>query len=178
MPRKGQRKRLTRRKRSNSAPAVLCSAYKRSAKRKVWTDTQMLAAIDAAKSGCGINHHDVPSSTLKDRLSGRVIQAPSTPNSSASISKFLSSPHLLSSPDSTGSVVSPQARLLTSAAVLAEVEEKERKKQKELEEKERRKKDKEEKRKSREEEVKKKAEERAASKGKQPASRKQVLSQF
>ena len=77
MPRKGQRKRLTRRKRSNSAPAVLRSPPKRSAKRKVWTDTQMLAAIDAAKSGSGINHaaidHGVPSSTLMDRLSGHVI---------------------------------------------------------------------------------------------------------
>ena len=66
-----QRKRLTKRKRSRSAPAILKSPSKRSAKRKVWT------AIDAVKSGGSINRaaldHGVPCTNLKDRLSGRVV---------------------------------------------------------------------------------------------------------
>ena len=77
MPCKGQRKRLTRRKRSSSAPAVLRTPTKRSSKRKVWADEQMQAAIQAVKFGSGINRaaldHGVPPSTLKDRISGRVV---------------------------------------------------------------------------------------------------------
>ena len=77
MPRTRQRKWLTRRKRSRSAPAILKSPSKRSARRKVWTDTQMKAAIDAVKSGGSINRaaldHGVPCTTLKNRLSGRVV---------------------------------------------------------------------------------------------------------
>ena len=45
--------------------------------RKQWTDQQMLAAIEAVDNGCGTNQaakeHGVPKSTLKDRLSGRVV---------------------------------------------------------------------------------------------------------
>ena len=77
MPRTSQKKRLTRRKRSRSAPAILKSPSKRSARKKVWTDTQMKAAIDAVKSGGSINRaaldHGVPCTTLKNRLSGRVV---------------------------------------------------------------------------------------------------------
>ena len=67
--------------------------------------------------------HDVTPSSSK-----------STPHSDSSLSKFLSSPHL-SSPDgeSSGRKISfPRARLLTSSGSLVEMEEKERKKQREL----------------------------------------------
>ena len=77
MPRKGQRKRLTKRKRASSAPAVMVSPSKRSSKRKLWTDTQMTAAMESVKAGSGINRaaldHGIPRSTLKDRISGRVL---------------------------------------------------------------------------------------------------------
>ena len=51
---------------------------KRPAKRKQWTEDQMLAALDAViKDGLSGNRaavlHGVPPSTLKDRLSGRVV---------------------------------------------------------------------------------------------------------
>ena len=74
----GQRKVLIKRKRSNSAPAVLIHEPPRKrTKRKQWTEIQMKAAIDAAKSRkCSINRaaidHGVPVTTLKDRLSGKV----------------------------------------------------------------------------------------------------------
>ena len=49
----------------------------RPSKRKQWTDQQMLAAIEAVENGCGTNQaakeHGVTKSTLKDRLSGRVV---------------------------------------------------------------------------------------------------------
>ena len=49
----------------------------RPSKRKQWTDQQMLEAIEAVENGCGTNQaakeHGVPMSTLKDRLSGRVV---------------------------------------------------------------------------------------------------------
>ena len=49
----------------------------RPSKRKQWTNQQMLAAIEAVENGCGVNQaakeHGVPKSTLKDRLSGRVV---------------------------------------------------------------------------------------------------------
>ena len=72
----GQRKVLNRRKRSRSAPAVLITPAKR-AKRKQWTESQMKAAIEAVRSGeSGINRaavdHGIPSTTLKNRISGRV----------------------------------------------------------------------------------------------------------
>ena len=109
--------------------------------------------------------HDVTPSSSKSTLPCQTspLSTASTPHSDSSLSKFLSSPHL-SSPDgeSGGRKRSfPRARLLTSLDSLAEMEEKERKKQRELEEKERRRKEREEKRKSKEEELKKKAIERA-----------------
>ena len=149
MLRTRQRKRLTKRKRSRSAPAILKSSSKRSTKRKVWTDTQMKAATDAVKSGANNVQSALSSSSI--------------PCSDTSISRFLTSPHL-SYPDTPSSVprkLFPRARLLTSAACLAEMEEKERKKQSELEEKERKRKEREEKKNKKEEGMKKKAEERA-----------------
>ena len=116
MPRLGQRKR------SKSAPPVLQSPVKRASKRKLWTDTQMRAAMDAVLlGGSKINRaaldHGIPPSTLKVRLSSR------------------------------NSFPRTRARLLTSADSLALMEEKERKKQQEQEEKEKRKKEREDKRK-------------------------------
>ena len=48
MLRTWQIKRLNKKKRSGSAPAIFKSPSKRSARRRVWTDTQMKAAV---KSG-------------------------------------------------------------------------------------------------------------------------------
>ena len=64
------------RKLSKSAPAVLITPAK-CAKRKQWTEFQMKAAIEAVNSGeIGIIHtavdHGIPSTTLKNRISGRV----------------------------------------------------------------------------------------------------------
>ena len=146
MLRTRQRKRLTKRKRSRSSPAILKSPSKRSTKKKVWTDTQMKAATDAVKSGANNVQSALSSSSI--------------PCSDTSISRFLTSPHL-SSPDTPSSVPRksfPRARLLTSAACLAEMEEKERKKQSKLEEKERKRKEREEKKKKKEEGMKKKEE--------------------
>jgi len=75
-PRHGQRKILTKRKRSKSAPAVLRSPPKK-AKRKQWTDEQMTEAMEAVRSGsAGMNEaarmHGVPPTTLKDRMSGKI----------------------------------------------------------------------------------------------------------
>lgn len=74
MPPRRQRKRLTARKRSKSAPAVLRSPRK--VKRKKWTDEQMEGAMKAVESGLGVNRaavdYGVPWTTLKDRLSSRV----------------------------------------------------------------------------------------------------------
>ena len=73
----GQRKILTKRKRSRSAPPVLQSPSKKvKVKRKRWTNEQMEEALKAVASGMGINkaatEHNVPRTTLKDRISGRV----------------------------------------------------------------------------------------------------------
>jgi len=76
--RTGQRKVLTKRKRSSSAPSVLINELpSKRAKRSQWTEIQMKKALDAVKSGkSGVNQaardHGVPPTTLKDRLSGRV----------------------------------------------------------------------------------------------------------
>lgn len=63
-----------RHSRSHSAPAVLHSPEK--IKRKRWTDCQMKAAMKAVEKGSSIRKaaldHDVPKTTLKDCLSGRV----------------------------------------------------------------------------------------------------------
>ena len=76
MPLRGQRKILTKRKRSKSAPPVLQSPVKR-IKRKQWTNEQMEKALKKVESGeTSINQaakdHGVPRTTLKDRVSGRV----------------------------------------------------------------------------------------------------------
>ena len=57
------------------------SGYKKSPNRqrkhKQWNEAQMLSAIETAMSGVSANQaarqHGVPPSTLKDRLSGRVL---------------------------------------------------------------------------------------------------------
>ena len=68
---------LKGRKCNKSAPPVLQSPAKRP-RRKQWTTEQMEAAIKAVKSESGVNRaaidHDVPPTTLKDRLSGKVKQ--------------------------------------------------------------------------------------------------------
>ena len=75
MARRGKRRRLHPRRRSKSAPAVFIrhSPVKR---RKQWTNIQMEKAMEAVKSGVGINRAamecGVPCTTLKDRISGRV----------------------------------------------------------------------------------------------------------
>lgn len=71
-----RRGKIARRKRSSSAPAVLHTPEKK--KRKLWSDHQMKAAMRAVEEGLStINKaaldHDVPKTTLKDRLSGRVV---------------------------------------------------------------------------------------------------------
>ena len=90
------------------------------------------------------------------------LSSSSTPHSDVSLFKYLTSPHL-SSPDTSAVLKKsfPCARLLTSADSLEKIEEKERKKQKELEDKERRRKEREDKKKVKEEEMKQKAELRA-----------------
>ena len=76
MPRRGQRKHLTSRKRTRSMPIVLRSPRAK-VKRKQWTNEQMEQAMSAVRSGqSGVSRvaldHGVPRTTLKDRLSGRV----------------------------------------------------------------------------------------------------------
>ena len=66
---------LTIRKRSHSAPGVLC--VRRSEKRKAWSDSNMKAAMTAVEEGMSVSQaaksHGVPKTTLYDRVSGRVI---------------------------------------------------------------------------------------------------------
>ena len=75
MPLRGQRKVLTKRKRSRSAPPVLQPTSKK-VKRKQWTNEQMERAIAMVQSGASIyqaaRDHNVPRTTLWDRISGRV----------------------------------------------------------------------------------------------------------
>ena len=55
LPRRGQQRVLTKRKRSKSVPAVLHSPAKK-VKRKQWIDEQMVNAMGAVSSGeSGIN---------------------------------------------------------------------------------------------------------------------------
>lgn len=58
-----------------SAPAILC--LRKSSKRKCWDDEEMIAAMNAVKDGGHIKRaaeeHGVPVSTLRDRISGRVV---------------------------------------------------------------------------------------------------------
>ncbi len=67
-----------RRRRSKSAPATVNRQPRPFSKRKQWTDVSMLAAMEAVRKGTvSINKaallHGVPCTTLKDRLSGRVV---------------------------------------------------------------------------------------------------------
>ncbi len=52
-------------------------SYNRPAKLRSWSNESMLKAMIAVKNGMGVNRaaleHDVPRTTLKDRISGRVI---------------------------------------------------------------------------------------------------------
>ena len=70
-----QRKRLTKRKRSQLAPASV-KLVRVPRKRKQWTNEQMEQAMKAVETGSKINQaaldHGVPPTTLKDRLIGRV----------------------------------------------------------------------------------------------------------
>ena len=67
-------KRWPKRAQSKLSPTTVSN---RPSKRKQWSDEQMLAAIEAVEKGCGPNQaakeHGVPKSTLKDRISGRVV---------------------------------------------------------------------------------------------------------
>ena len=58
--------------------AALTMARKRRVKRKLWSDISIVSAMEAVKDGTvSINEaillHEVPVTTLKDRLSGRVV---------------------------------------------------------------------------------------------------------
>ena len=68
---------LNRRTCHSSAPPVLQSPTKWQNRMK-WTNQQMKAAIEAVKSGGGVNRaaieHGIPPTTLKDHLNGRVKQ--------------------------------------------------------------------------------------------------------
>ena len=71
-----RKRRYGARKRSVSAPAAITLSRKPS-KRKQWSDEEMVAAIKAVESGMGVKRaaeqHGVPLTTLRDRISGRVI---------------------------------------------------------------------------------------------------------
>ena len=70
------RKKWWSRKSKSSIPGYKKSPN-RQQKRKQWNEAQMLSAIETAMSGVSANQatrqHGVPPSTLKDRLSGRVL---------------------------------------------------------------------------------------------------------
>ena len=72
--RTGQRRILTKRKKSKPAQPIV--AVHSPKKRKKWTKEQMVKAIEAVRLGSGINRaaldYGIPRTTLKDRLSGRV----------------------------------------------------------------------------------------------------------
>ena len=75
MPNK-KNKGFRRSKSKCTSPTVTGS--KRSTKRMQWTESQMLAALDAVlnkhlSGNKAAALHGVPPSTLKDRLSGRVV---------------------------------------------------------------------------------------------------------
>lgn len=71
-----KRGRMQRKRRSYSAPAVLRTPEKK--RRMQWTDEQMVAAMKSVEEGLsGVNQaallHGVPKTSLKNRLSGRVV---------------------------------------------------------------------------------------------------------
>ena len=77
MPRRGVRKRLTKRKAKSPASSDKSPPASRpSTKRLQWSNQQMEAAMKAVESGSGINQaardYGVPKTTLKDRISGKV----------------------------------------------------------------------------------------------------------
>ena len=65
------------RKRSHSAPATLCRPSSRPSKRKQCTEENMTAALKAIEDGSSVSRASrdfgVPRSTLRDRVSGRVV---------------------------------------------------------------------------------------------------------
>ena len=70
-------KQFSRRKKQRAKPLTPPKKSRYPAKRKQWTDQQMLDAMEAASSGnVSLNKaselYGVPKTTLKDRLSGRV----------------------------------------------------------------------------------------------------------
>jgi len=77
MPRKRYSFGRRTRARSQSAPAVPSKPLNRPSRRKLWTNEQMLAALKAVELGQPINQaardHGIPKTTLKDRVSGRVV---------------------------------------------------------------------------------------------------------
>ena len=75
--RAGQRNTLMKRQMSRSVPVVIHLPAKKT-KRKQWSDSHMVAAMNGVKHGdIGVNEaataHGVPKTTLKVRLSGRVL---------------------------------------------------------------------------------------------------------
>ena len=67
---------MQRKRRSHLAPAVLRTPEKK--RRMQWTDEQMVAAMKSVEEGLsGVNQaaslHGVPKTSLKNRLSGRVV---------------------------------------------------------------------------------------------------------
>ena len=72
-----QKRRSIKKKRSQSAPAIIVRSPVKKNKRKQWTNERMVAAMEAVETGkSGINRaavdHGVPKTTLKNRLSGHV----------------------------------------------------------------------------------------------------------
>ena len=65
------------RKRSKSAPAVLCVGKRRPEKRKTWSEESMKAAMKAVSKGLSVNqalrYYRVLKTTLYDRVSGKVV---------------------------------------------------------------------------------------------------------
>ena len=78
MPRpSGQRKILTKRKQSKSGPPALHSPVNKRTRWKQWANKQMEDAMEEVRScKAGINEaarmYNVPPTTLKDRISGKV----------------------------------------------------------------------------------------------------------
>ena len=87
---------MQRKRRNSSAPAVLKTPEKK--KRKKWSDEQMVAAVESVEKGLScVNQaalqHGVPKSSLKNRLSGRVVhganQGPRPYLDKSELSEFL-----------------------------------------------------------------------------------------
>ena len=144
-----KRRALTIRKRSHSAPGVLC--VRRSEKRN----------NRAGQPPTSHGSNTRSSAASSSDSTGRILPSPQGSTKDDVVSKYLVVPGFSTPSVPKIHVVPPHARLLTSTEAIAILEEKERKKQQEAAEKEQRKKEREEKKMQREEERKKKAEERA-----------------